>query len=294
MAGLGGLVEVYLAERCRAGYYKPTTARTVGALLQRFARELGDTSPRQVRRADVETWLASRCVSTGTSRRQFSVLRSFFNWAVATERLSRHPMLGMLPPRQPRTLPRGLSAAAVARLLSGLDARGRLVISLMVQEGLRCAEVCNVQIGDLDLTEGHEALLVHGKGGNERVLPLSDETLGYLRQYLAEHPASAGPLIRSYPGPIYPPGRALSPNYLTAVVAGWMSEAGIKRAAFDGVSAHALRHTCATDLVKSGVHIRDVQAVLGHSSLTATQRYLGWAAPGELREAMGGRRYLIR
>jgi integrase/recombinase XerD len=69
-----------------------------------------------------------------------------------------------------------------------------------------------------------------------------------------------------------------------------MRESGVKRRPYDGVSAHAARHTMATDLVRSGAHLRDIQHALGHASIQTTQRYLPWLV-GDLRTAMGGREY---
>jgi site-specific recombinase XerD len=69
-----------------------------------------------------------------------------------------------------------------------------------------------------------------------------------------------------------------------------MYRAGINHAAYDGVSAHALRHTAAADMLRSGAHVRDVQAALGHAHLVTTERYLPTLVRG-LAETMAGRRY---
>lgn len=254
-----------------------------------FVRQVGaDRDPRSLRRADLEHWLDSRTVSAATLRLQFSTLRVFFNWLVATERIKRHPMAGLDPPKEPRRLPRALRPDAVAAVMARLDARGLLVVSLMVQEGLRRAEVAGLQLDDIDFDR--RLMRVIGKGGHERVLPITTETFGYLLSYLAEHPASAGPLVRSYGGGPHPEGRALTPDYIGDLVGEWMSAAGVKARARDGVSAHALRHTAATDMLRAGAHLLDVKTALGHTSLTTTQRYLPWVV-GDLRDAMGGRTY---
>jgi site-specific recombinase XerD len=74
------------------------------------------------------------------------------------------------------------------------------------------------------------------------------------------------------------------------MVGGWIGDAGLKRRAGDGISAHALRHRAATDMLRAGAHLRDVQAALGHVSIATTQPYLPTVV-GDLRTAMGGRRY---
>lgn len=122
----------------------------------------------------------------------------------------------------------------------------------------------------------------HGGG----VLPISDETWMALTAYLSEHPATSGGLVRSY----RQEWRALQADTISGMVSLWMSEAGIKRRPRDGVNAHALRHTSATDMLRAGAHLRDVQHALGHAHLATTEVYLPLVVK-DLREAMGGRKY---
>jgi integrase/recombinase XerC len=101
-----------------------------------------------------------------------------------------------------------------------------------------------------------------------------------LESYLHDEPAHAGPLIRSYVNP----HKGISARYISSMVAELMGFAGLAH------TAHALRHTAATDMLRGGAHLRDVQFALGHSTLHTTQRYLPWIV-GDLRAAMGGRSY---
>ncbi len=155
---------------------------------------------------------------------------------------------------------------------------------LEVQEGLRAGEVSRLQIGDIDFI-GRTARVV-GKGGHERLLPISEETWAAVSAYLDEHPATSGPLLRSY----RQPWRPLAPDTISGMVSEWMRVAGIKRRARDGISGHALRHTMATDALRNGAHLRDVQHALGHAHLATTEAYLPLVV-NDLRAAMGGRRY---
>jgi site-specific recombinase XerD len=98
-----------------------------------------------------------------------------------------------------------------------------------------------------------------------------------------------GPLIRSQ----IHPRRGISAEYVGKLAVQWMRAAGIKYAAFDGRSAHALRHTCASHMLEHGADIREVSEMLGHSGLQATQTYLRrLRAAGPLRKAAAGRSYL--
>jgi integrase len=85
----------------------------------------------------------------------------------------------------------------------------------------------------------------------------------------------------------------LAPDTISGMVSEWMRAAGVKSWARDGVSAHALRHTCASDVLEHSKDLRAVQDMLGHRHLQTTSVYLRRANLDRLREAMGGRRYLV-
>lgn len=217
------------------------------------------------------------------------MVRRFCRSLVIAGVISANPCDGMDPIRQPRSVPRALPAPAVGDLYAHLpDARAELIVSLMVQEGLRCLEVAGLQVGDVDSVNG--TLVVVGKGGHQRMLPISDETARALRNYLLEHPASAGPLVRRYDQP----STGLQPHYVSDLVRKWLRESGVKQRPLDGVGAHSLRHTAATDVLRaSGGNVVIVQTMLGHASLATTQVYLR-TYPEDLRRAMNGRTYKRR
>lgn len=88
--------------------------------------------------------------------------------------------------------------------------------------------------------------------------------------------------LRTYRRTYSTPSRGMSAQHISESVGGWLREAGIKRGRHDGIGAHALRRTCATELLQRGT-IRQVQAVLRHASLTSTERYLRRSEAEELR-----------
>lgn len=275
----------YVTERTRRNELTGGSPKTTRAILLAFAKGAGNPAAGELARHHIERWLNSMTVGASTVRMRLSTVHVFCQWLILNGYLRTDPTLGVKPPRQPRAVPRALPAASVSQLLERLpDSRARLIALLMVQEGLRAIEVSNLQAGDLDEVNG--MIFVVGKGGNQRVLPVSAETMRAFRRYVADVPLVAGPLVRSYNNP----HRALSAGYISGRMSLWMSQAGIKRFPRDGISGHALRHTAATDALAHGATPREVQEMLGHESLATTQRYLR-VRPENLRRAMGGREY---
>lgn len=278
MPTLSDLAALYVADRRARGHFRPRTAQTVTYSLRGFCRTVPD-DPAELDVAAVEAWLATARMAPATGRTRLSQVRVFCHWLIRRGHIERDPTLDVEGPRNPRYVPRGLQSAAVASALDAApDARARVVLLLMCQEGLRCCEVEALELGDFDFDE--HLILVHGKGGHERPLPVSDETWGAILEYLAEHPAHAGPLVRSYNNPHC----GISAAYISTLAARWIRSGGVE------ATAHALRHTMATDMLRGGAHLRDVQNALGHASISTTQRYLPWVV-GDLRVAMSGRRY---
>lgn len=273
------LVYRYLAFRTKAGELRPTSVKSIRYGLLHFCRATGAGLPAdQLSDRHVELWLAETGMGPATARARLSQVRMWCRWMIRAGIITQDPTLGIRGPRQPRYLPRGLRKPAVSATISGApDLRAHLILLLMVQEGLRCCEVADLQVADVDPLEG--AMLVRGKGGHQRVLPISDETQLAIEAYVPAR-RTAGPLIRSRREPT----QGISAGYISSLVSEWIHSAGID------ATAHALRHTAATDMLRSGAHLRDVQTALGHVSIETTQRYLPWVV-GDLRVAMGGRRY---
>lgn len=283
--GMAALAVDYIEDRCSRGELSRDTARNDRSILAGFVDTVAcavDELTEQV----VESWLGRIAhLAPATRRGRFSVVKSFCRWLCRRGHLASDPTLNVQSPKQPRSVPRALPHPAVTALLDVCpDARARLLVTLMVQEGLRCCEVSRLQVGDLDRLSG--MMRVVGKGGHQRVLPITAEAEDAIDEYLSEYPARAGALIRSYRKPSCP----LLSDTISGLVGGWCEEAGIKRAKRDGVSAHALRHTAATDMLRGGAHVRDVQHALGHAHLATTEVYLPYLV-GSLGKAMGGRTY---
>lgn len=235
----------------------------------------------------IDAWLAAHrawCPSTVCTNLGF--VRPFLEWAAGRGMCTGGVARMLTNPRQPKPIPRALPDAAIGRLLAVVpDSRGRAVVLLEAQCGLRRAEITKlVWPSDLDMAEG--SLLVRGKGGVERVVWASPETLEALGVWLRERGSFPGPLIcRLTTGAAFPQGVALSPTWVGIMVRRWLEAAGLKTMPRDGVSGHALRHSAATRLMRDGASLRVVQEALGHASITTTARYLR-VDNAEVRAAM--------
>jgi len=278
---LGLTALAYVHERTKLGEFTGESPTTYRKTLWLFARHAGADLPvSRLNRRHVERWILDMEVAQSTLRQRLVTVRGFCQWCVVKGYLRRDPTIGIKGPSDVRTVPRSLFPFQIAACLRHCpDVRAGLMICLGCQLGLRCCEIATVQLGDVDHQE-RQLVVRQGKGGHQRVLPIPDEAWDYLVRYIEEHPAKAGPLIRSYRHP----RRGLSAHYVSMYIGGIMHQAGVAE------SAHALRHSMATDVLRGGAHVRDVQAALGHRHLKATERYLPLTV-GDLRTAMEGRTY---
>jgi len=279
----------YLQTRAQRGDLRPETVRTWRGVLAAFADAVGPD--RQVARLTVHhcsRWWDSLQCSPGTARNRLSVVRGFCRWLHVTGLNTRPLVTELRPPRVPRRVPRAMAADELAQLLEHCaNSRQRAMVGLMVHCGLRCGEIAALQYDDVDLHS--QVLVVVGKGGHQRALPVPDEAVQLLQAYLAESPARGGqPVFRQH----HHEGVGLRPSTVSVELGNLMRSSGLKRAPYDGVSAHALRRTCASDMLDQGATIRHVQQVLGHASIATTQLYLRAAEAHELRAVVEGRSYL--
>ncbi len=163
-----------------------------------------------------------------------------------------------------RKLPKYLKDDEVRKLLNAPDrekTRDRLILRILYRCGLRVSELTSLKIEDIDFDEGMITVR-GGKGDKDRVVPIDDDTLDLVQLYKGD--ADKGILILSQRG------EELSSRQVERIVKKYADKAGIKK----NVYPHMLRHSFAVHSLKSGMNLRSVQKMLGHSSLTTTQIYL--------------------
>lgn len=281
------LVDEYVEGRIRRREIGWATGRTYRYALYEWADEmpgLGFT------RRDVQRWLAGVDGSIGTVFRKLSHVKVFGDWLVAEGHLDTNPARTVRGPRLPRSVPRALGAGDVRLLLEPASAglrglsnevlREQLMISLMLMEGLRAAEVADLELEHVDLAGG--VLRVTGKGGHTRLVPVSSTSTLLLVEWLGRLPRVGAPLVRS----LRDMTSGVTPAWVSHSVASAMRRAGVKVSARDGVSAHALRHTCGADVLERTGDLVLVRDLLGHSSVSTTQIYTRNTNVARLRVAV--------
>ncbi|MEI7705233.1 MAG: tyrosine recombinase XerC [Deltaproteobacteria bacterium] len=232
----------------------------------------------------VRGWLGREAGTNGPASlsRKLSSVRTFYRFLVKERLATGNPARAVQAPRRARRLPEVLPEADVAALVEAPGAdeplllRDRAFLELLYSSGLRVSELTGLDLDDLDLREG--LVRVTGKGGKERVVPVGGPAREALRRWIEEGRAALlagvdgvgarGSLFVNYRG-----GR-LSPRSVARRLDRWVTAAGIPR----HVHPHVLRHCFATHLLGNGADLRGIQEMLGHASLSTTQRYthLDW------------------
>jgi integrase/recombinase XerC len=212
--------------------------------------------------------------ATRTRARRVSALRSFFKYLARREGVE-NPAVSLLRlPRTKKTLPRPLAredALAAPDDIASMahtameEQRNATLFLLLYGCGLRISEALNLNIADLHTMEGSGVLGIHGKGGKERLVPVLPAVCKALEAWRKRHPAPApdSPLFVGVRG-----GR-LHPAIAQKAMREWRVSNGLP----EHVTPHALRHSFATHLMEGGADLRVIQELLGHASLSTTQRY---------------------
>ncbi|MCB2193981.1 MAG: tyrosine recombinase XerC [Deltaproteobacteria bacterium] len=279
--------ESYLAEG--AGAAAHTTAAYRRDVLE-FAGFLSDAHPdwdwSSVGETEVLAWMAQglKTKKRSTMARKLMSLRKFFDFLLSRGVVAANPARQVRPPRQGRHLPPRLSVDEAFHLVQGpqrqmdgkkLSPRGKAaalrdmaMLELTYSSGLRVSELVGLDTGHLRLDLGM-ARVVDGKGGRERWVPVGSRAEEALKSYLAAR------------GELVPQGQEQQALFLNQK-GGRISQRSVQRlvARFAGelsagrkLSPHALRHAMATHLLEGGADLRSVQEMLGHKSLSTTQKY---------------------
>ncbi len=271
---------VYLESERRAS---PRTVEEYGADLRglrAFTEERGSKALHDVRAVDVyllRGWLGllARKHAPASIARKVAAVRTWMRWLRRKRIIDTCPADELATPKVRRGLPTLLSVDAAREVVEAPRAdtaegvRDRAVLELLYGSGLRLSELCGLDLHAIDLKQA-EARVV-GKGNKERIVPLGQPCVEALSRWLEvrhelvnpERPEAANALFLSVTG------RRLYPRKVEQLVSDY-GKLGAGRA---DLHPHALRHTCATHMLDGGADLRAIQELLGHASLSTTQRY---------------------
>ena len=225
--------------------------------------------------ADLMAVMASRYdqgYRAASSARWLSCIKGFYRHSLGKGRISMDPAAHLEHPKLGRPLPASLSEAQVEELLRAPDAstavglRDRAMLELLYATGLRVSELVHLEVGSLNLRQG--VIRVIGKGGKERLVPVGQEALAWVRRFVAE---GRGALGGEGTKALFPSqrGRAMVRQTFWHAIKRYAAAAGIAQ----NLSPHGLRHAFATHLLNHGADLRAVQMMLGHADLSTTQIY---------------------
>jgi integrase/recombinase XerC len=224
----------------------------------------------------VRAYLASltKARKKSSLARKLAALKGFFKFLVASGQLDDDPLALIQTPKQEKPLPRFLSVDDVFQLLGGLktkgvlDVRDRAILEVFYSTGIRVSELVGLNWGDVDFQLG--IIRVVGKGGKERIVPIGDVAMETLRDYSLEQRKSWNlPSTGETPVFLNHRGMRVTTRSVGRIVEKHLKASGITVR----VGPHGLRHTFATHLLNSGADLRVIQELLGHASLSTTQRY---------------------
>ena len=204
--------------------------------------------------------------------RKLAAIRAFFAWLVRSKQLEVNPAELIATPKREQRLPFHLNIDQTVALVeapphqAGEEEgknRDTAILELLYSSGLRVSELTNLTIGDVDRAAGMVRVL--GKGSKERIVPVGAAALAALERYLAER----GSLDEAAPLFLGSRGGRINRRAVAELVKRWSKAI----TTFKPVSPHTLRHTFATHLLEAGADLRSIQELLGHSSLSTTQKY---------------------
>lgn len=255
--------------------FSPMTIKSYRADLEEFLSFCAQRNIREVSQftsTNIRSFLAALQTQKNPARntmlRKIASLRSFAAYLLEQGELLRNPFKLLPAPKRQKILPKFLTVPETEQLLdtaahTKMAPRDRALFELMYSSGLRRSEVVGLKISDVDFFNG--IVKVFGKGSKERLVPVTDEALAAIKDYLAcrKNPQSQEALFLNRNG------KPLTGDGLAYIFKNTAIAAHLVRK----VTPHSLRHSFATHLLNNGCDLRSLQEMLGHKSLAATQVY---------------------
>lgn len=218
-------------------------------------------------------YLHERQIKKSSLARKLAALRSFFQFCIQKKWRRDNPAKVVATPKQEKPVPSFLSEEEMAQFLemppqnNVLGLRDRAILELLYASGVRVSELVGLDLQDLNSTE--RLIRVRGKGKKERIVPFGETAAQSVQAYTAQRllinkgRIDAAALFLNYRG------ARISTRSVERIVSKYISQAAVRRK----ISPHSLRHSFASHLLSRGADLRVIQELLGHASLSTTQKY---------------------
>ncbi len=225
---------------------------------------------------DVQAYLAyqfKKKIRASSAARLLSSLKRLFRWLQRQNRIAVDPTLNIDTPKLPRNLPKSLTEKDVEHLLAAPDVetprgeRDKAMLEILYASGLRVSELVTLKMPQVSQDMG--VVRVLGKGSKERLVPLGEESLAWVKRYVADGRLALLAGKGSDDLFVTSRGSAMSRQSFWQIIKRYASQAGLNAM----ISPHVLRHAFATHLLNHGADLRVVQLLLGHSDISTTQIY---------------------
>ncbi len=253
--------------------YSENTIKSYENDLNKFEEYYKNKDLLKITSKDIDKYIQTLSdLAPSTVSHNISSLKTFYSYFLKLGRISVSPTDGIKSPKLGTHLPTYLTIDEVNKLLDievtdAFSSRNKAILELMYATGLRISEVINLEFKNIDYDEC--IVRVMGKGSKERIVPINDYAIKYLKDYIDNYrPELVKNEINNYIF-LNNHGRMLTRQGIFKMIKSYASLKGIKKT----IGPHTLRHTFATHLLENGADLRVIQELLGHSDISTTQIY---------------------
>jgi len=267
------LLETYLAYLANEKGLSPLTCENYARDIKVLQELAGSNDLHTLKIAHIRRYVAAlhgKGLGGKSIARMLSSWRGFFQFLIHRHGYASNPCIGMKAPKSPKTLPQALSADQASQLVEIesddlLSLRDRAIFELFYSSGLRLAELVNLDLTGLDLSDA--TVTVTGKGNKTRIVPVGSKAITALRAWLEMRKQ----IVKTDENAIFLNNRGtrLTPRAVQYRIKTWALRQGVA----GNVHPHTLRHSFATHVLQSSGDLRAVQEMLGHANISTTQVY---------------------
>ncbi len=221
---------------------------------------------------DIEKFISKLEIDSRSIANYLSAYKTFYNYYIKLGKLNNNPIDSISSPKLAKHLPVYLTVDEVDKLLDieikdAFSARNKSILEVMYSSGLRISELINLEFKNIDLNDS--IIRVMGKGSKERIVPISDLAIKYLKIYVKDYRADLVKKETNNYVYLNNHGKKMTRQGVFKMIKKLTSEKGINK----DVSPHTLRHSIATHMLENGADLRIIQEFLGHENIGTTQIY---------------------